>query len=323
MLDIAAGIKKVLVSVILLSVVNTIQAQNFIRSNEWKKYRKEFYVGIGAANFLGDLGGLDRIGTDHSIVDLELKQTGFSAGAGYKYKLAKWFNISFGMQYLKVRGDDKLTAEMFRNNRNLNFKSNIFELAYRMELVYMHNTVGNRYGIKRTFSNRMKTSSYDLALFAGIGGFYFNPKGRDKSGRWVALKPLHTEGQGLSGGPKQYKNYAICIPMGVAYRYYIERAWSVGIELTFRKTFTDYIDDVSTRYYDKDVLSQNYGTKSSQMADPSLGKIAGATEPDASGVGAQRGDKDKDSYMSVQLTVGHLLKNKKYKRKKTRLRSRF
>lgn len=323
MLDLAAGIKKVLVALALVSNVNTSQAQNFIRSNEWKKYRKEIYIGIGAANFLGDLGGLDRIGTDFSIVDLELSQTGISAGLGYKYKLAKWFNISLGMQYLKVRGDDKLTSEIYRNNRNLNFKSNIFEVAYRMELVYMHNTVGNRYGIKRTFGNRMKTSSYDLALFVGIGGFYFNPQGKDVNGRWTKLKPLHTEGQGLPGAPKQYKNYAVCIPLGLAYRYYIERAWSVGIELTFRKTFTDYIDDVSTRYYDKDILLQNYGSKSVQMADPSLGKITGATEPDASGVGAQRGDKEKDSYMSIQLTVGHLIKSKKYKRKKTRLRSRF
>jgi len=299
-----------------------LNAQNFIKSNEWKKYKREFYFGIGAANFLGDLGGLDRSGTDFSPVDLELKQTGFSAGMGYKYKLAKWINVSIGANYLKVRGDDKLTADIYRNNRNLNFKSNVFELLGRVELVYMHNRVGNRYGIKNTMNRRMKTGGYDLAAFIGLGGFYFNPKGKDINGNWIKLKPLHTEGQGLPGAPKQYSNYVICIPMGFAYRQYFQRIWSVGVEFSFRKTFTDYIDDVSTVYYDKTLLQQAYGNKSVEMADPSLGKIYGATSPDASGKGAQRGDLDKDSYMSLQLTVGYLFK-KKYKRRRSRLTTKF
>lgn len=314
---------KALVLLLVYTLLYTqLKAQNFIKSNEWKKYKREFYFGIGAANFLGDLGGLDRIGTDFSPVDLELKQTGFSAGMGYKYKLAKWINVSIGANYLKVRGDDKLTADIYRNNRNLNFKSNVFELLGRLELVYMHNRVGNRYGIKKTMSSRMRTGAYDLAAFIGFGGFYFNPKGKDVNGNWIKLRPLHTEGQGLPGGPKQYKNYSVCILMGIAYRYYIQRVWSVGLEFSFRKTFTDYIDDVSTVYHNKVLLQQAYGNKSVEMADPSLGKIYGATSPDASGKGAQRGDLNKDSYMSVQLTVGYLIK-KKYKRRRSRLTTKF
>ena len=299
-------------------------SQFFIKSNEWKKYRKEFYFGIGASNFLGDLGGLDRIGTDYSPVDLELRLTKVSAGAGYKYKVFKWLNLCLGFNYLNVNGDDKLTKDIYRHNRNLNFRSNIFELLGRIEFVYMHNKVGNRYGIKKTFNRRMKTSSYDLSAFTGVGGFYFNPKGRDENGKWHKLKPLRTEGQGLPGGPKPYKNYSVCIPLGVSYRYYIERTWAIGIELTWRKTFTDYIDDVSTVYYDKKVLLENYGPLSVKMADPNLGKIDGATSPDASGRGAQRGDNEKDSYMSVQLTVGYIIKEKKYKKiKRSKLRRKF
>jgi len=323
MLGIEVGIKKVLLGLIIVCSASTVQAQNFIRSNEWKKYRREFYIGIGAANFLGDLGGLNKIGTDHSLVDLELSQTGISAGLGYKYKIQKWLNIVSCFKYLKVKGDDKLTLEKFRNNRNLNFKSNIFELSARLEFVYMHNVVGNRDAIKRTFSQRMRTSSYDLSLFVGIGGFYFNPKGRDASGNWYKLKPLHTEGQGLPNGPKQYKNYSVCIPMGLSYRYYIERQWSIGLELSFMKTFTDYIDDVSTSYYDPKLLKQAYGELSPKMADPNKGLIDGFSSPNADGSGAQRGDLDKDSYLSIQLTVGHLIKSKKSKRRKTKLRSRF
>lgn len=315
-------IKPLLLLLIINLLACNLTSQNFIRANEWKKYKKEFYFGFGASNFLGDLGGLDRIGTDFSPADLELKQTGFSASIGYKYKLAKWINLSIGTSYLKVRGDDKLTAEIYRQNRNLNFKSNVFELLGRIEFVYMQNRVGNRYSIKKTIGSRMKTGAYDLAAFIGIGGFYFNPKGKDNVGNWVKLKPLHTEGQGLPGAPKQYSNYSICIPLGIAYRYYIQRIWSVGVEFSFRKTFTDYIDDVSTVYYDKTLLKSAYGNLSAEMADPNLGRINGATSPDASGKGAQRGDINKDSYMSLQFTIGYLIK-KKYKRRRSRLSSKF
>ncbi|MGZ4037294.1 MAG: hypothetical protein ACXVPQ_05655, partial [Bacteroidia bacterium] len=143
------------------------------------------------------MGGLNKIGTHYSPVDLEFTETKTAFGIGYRYKVFKWLNVSLGGNYLAVKGDDKLTLEPFRNNRNLNFKSNIFELAGRIELVYMANKVGHRYGIKKTLSRRMKNRSWDFSGFAGFGGFYFNPKGRDASGNWVDLKPLHTEGQGL------------------------------------------------------------------------------------------------------------------------------
>jgi hypothetical protein len=313
--------KKVHFSVILIILCGTALAQNFIRPNEWKKYRREIFVSAGAANFLGDLGGLNRIGTHYSPVDLSFSETRTAFGLGYRYKVAKWFNLSAGFNYLIVRGDDKLTKEPFRHNRNLNFKSNIFELAGRLEFVYMANQVGHRYGIKKTLVRRMKNRSWDFSAFVGIGGFYFNPKGMDPSGNWIALRPLHTEGQGLPGGPKQYSNYSVCIPMGIAYRIYFNRTVVVGVEFSFRKTFTDYIDDCSGVYYDKAALLAAYGPKSAQMSDPSLGTIPGATSPDASGTPAQRGDPlHKDSYMSLQLTVGYIIKSK---HGKARLRSKF
>lgn len=313
-----------LLAIFFFLTVFWAHSQNFVRPNEWKKYRREVYGSVGAANFLGDLGGLNRVGTDYSPVDLEMVETRTAFSLGYRYKIAKWFNVSAAFNYLIVKGDDRLTTEPFRNNRNLNFKSNIFELAGRLEFVYMANRVGHRYGIKRTLSRRMKNRSWDFTAFVGIGGFYFNPKARDPKGNWVKLKPLHTEGQGLPGGPKQYKNYALCIPMGIAYRIYFNRKVCVGLEASFRKTFTDYIDDVSGVYYDKGAIQAAYGPQAAYFADPSKGAIPGQTNwaDETTGAEAQmRGDsRQKDSYMSLQLTVGYLIKKK---RGKTRLRSKF
>ncbi|MBA3662786.1 MAG: hypothetical protein H0W61_01070 [Bacteroidetes bacterium] len=305
--------------IILYVCIFPLYSQNFTRPGDWKKFRKEVFVTMGTANFLGDLGGRSKIGTDYSPVDLNFQETRTSFGLAYRYKILRWLNIASKFNYLIVRGNDALTAEPFRHNRNLNFKSNIFELSGRIEIGWQSQKTGNRYGIKRTLNRRMKSNNQCIFLFAGIGGFYYNPKGYGPSG-YVSLKPLHTEGQGLAGGPKQYTNYSVCIPLGIYYKATFQKVWTVGIEFAWRKTFTDYIDDVSSRYYDNASISAAYGPLAAQMADPSLGVIQGATLPDGSGVAAQRGDIQKDSYVTLELTVGYIFKQK---RKRARLRSKF
>ncbi|MDO8999124.1 MAG: DUF6089 family protein [Bacteroidota bacterium] len=312
--------RKVLILFILSFFVLVSEAQNFTRPGEWKKYRKEVFISIGTSNFLGDLGGRDQIGKDYSPVDLELSQTRTAFGLGYRYKIDKWINVVGKFNYLIVKGDDALTQEIYRNNRNLNFKSNIFELAGRVEIGYTSSKTGNRYGIKRTLSRRHKANNHSFYVFAGVGGFYYNPKGRDASGNYIKLRPLHTEGQGLAGGPKQYSNYSVCIPLGAYYKMTINKQWSVGLEFAWRKTFTDYIDDVGTTYYDNGFLKAAYGPVSAAMADPNKGNIYGQTLPNADGTGGQRGDLQKDSYISLEVTVGYIFKQK---RKRARLRSKF
>lgn len=312
--------KRFTILLILSVFVICAHAQNFSRPGDWKKWRKELYISAGTSNFLGDLGGRDRIGTDYSPVDLDFPVTKSAFGLGYRYKLQRWLNVSSKFNFAFIRGDDKLTAEPYRQNRNLNFKSKIFELSGRIEIGYQSNKSGNRYGIKKTLSRRMKNNNQNLFFFAGIGGFYFNPKGQTANGVWVKLHPLHTEGQGLEGGPKQYKRVAVCMPLGVYYKVIINKKWSFGAEFAYRKTWTDYIDDVATTYYDNSKLLAAYGPLSAQMADPSLGAIPGATMPDASGVGAQRGDDEYDSYVTLEVTFGYIFKQK---RRRSRLRSKF
>ncbi len=302
-------------------IINLSTAQNFAKPNNCKKIRKEVFIQIGASGFLGDLGGLDKEGTHYSPVDYDFQITRSAMGIGYKYKLQKWLNLVGTFNWLVLRGDDKLTKETFRYERNLNFRSHVFELAGRIEFAYFANRVTSRYNIKKTFSRRMKGIQNEFVAFIGIGGFYYNPYGRDKKGNWVALRPLHTEGQGLPGGPKQYSNFSVCIPMGIGMNMYIKKRWSLGIELSWRKTYTDYIDDVSTNYYDPVKLKEAYGPKSPEMADPSLGNIPGFSKPDVYGNPAQRGRSDqKDSYFTLQLKGGYIFK---YKRSRSRLRSKF
>ncbi|HQQ95565.1 MAG TPA: DUF6089 family protein, partial [Bacteroidia bacterium] len=296
-------------------------AQTFMRPNEWKKYKREIFVTIGSSNFLGDLGGGNAQGSNFGPKDLDFNQTRMAFGFGGRYKLSRYINVSGKFSYLAVRGDDAATQDIYRNNRNLNFRSNIYELSGRLEFGYQSTRRGgNRYGIRKNYG-KGKNFTHNVFLFAGLGGFYYNPKGKDKtSGNVYKLRPLHTEGQGLPGGPKQYSNFSVSVPLGMYYKLTINKVWSVGLEFSHRITFTDYIDDVSTVYYDPQKLSAAYGPLSAQMADPNLGLITGATSPASDGTPAQRGDKKKDSFMSLEVSISYIFKKQ---RKSARLRSKF
>lgn len=303
-------------------------AQSFMRPNEWKKYKRELFISAGTSNFLGDLGGQKGNGKDYSPADLNFSQSRTAFSVGGRYKLKRSVNVVGKFSYLNVKGDDAKTDNPVRNNRNLNFKFNIFELSGRLEFGYQSTKRGSsRYGVRRNYG-RMKNITHNLYGFLGAGAFYFNPKGQKADGTWVALRPLGTEGQGLPGGPKQYSNFSINVLGGAYYKLTMNKVWSFGIEFCYRKTFTDYIDDVGGRYYDRAALEAK-NPLSAQMADPSKGRLLPpgednpyytATEPNADGTGAQRGDTQKDAYMSLELTVGYTFKKA---RKSARLRSKF
>lgn len=301
---------------------NLAHSQGFARPNAWKKLRKEVTLQIGGSGFLGDLGGRNRTGTDFSPADLEIALTRPAVSAGFRYKLNKNFNVHSSLNYLLLAGDDKLTTEKYRNNRNLNFKSNVFELASRLEFGISSFKRTGVYRLKRSSLGKInRRKAFEVIGFVGVGVFYFNPKGKNPtSGKWENLYNLHTEGQGLPDGPSQYKRVSVSIPMGVSFHYIIDKDWSIGLELCYRKTFTDYIDDVSTNYYDKTALFNAYGATSVLMADPSKGDIPGASSPNGDGSGAQRGDKNKDAFATVQITVGKFFAPK---RGRTKLRSKF
>jgi hypothetical protein len=268
------------------------------------RYKYEVVGGLGPTNFLGELGGANRIGT-HFLRDFDLNSTRFCLDGGIRYKNHPYFAAKAMFAFAMLSGNDALTNEMYRHNRNLNFRSPILELSLQGEFYFLKEKTKKVYSISGLTGSKKRKRNLSAYLFAGVGVFYYNPKGK-YNGTWYALRKLHTEGQGLPGGPAQYSNFNLCIPMGIGMKYLVNKKWSVGAEISVRKTFTDYIDDVSTRYYDKAALANAYGIQAAQVADPSLGEVKGATLPDASGTGAQRGDsKYKDAYMFLTVNVAY------------------
>jgi hypothetical protein len=301
-----------------------VVSQSYIlvaQGNDWKRDRQEVIFGLGVANFLGELGGQDEIGSDYSPADLELSLTSPAALIGYRYRVHKNWAVRGELNYLRLWGDDKLTNEPFRRNRNLYFKSDVFELSTNIEYAFIFDKKGNKYHIKHTFKRRTKAANFYSYIYAGIGAFYFNPKAQYQ-GQWVDLQPLATEGQGLRPGTSKYSRVAIAIPLGFGVKMKINNQWSVGMEANYRITFTDYIDDCSTTYYDnKELLAAN-GQASAELADPNLGNFP--IQLDENGktrMNNQRGDsKQNDAYLSVNFTGSYVISSK---RGKTKTRSKF
>lgn len=286
-----------------LSLLILLIAFNSGFSQSRTRYKYELLGGIGPTGFLGDLGGANTIGT-HFVKDYDFNTTRFNLCAGVRYKKGPYFGFKGMLTYGMVSGDDASTQEKFRNNRNLNFRSSIIELTAQAEYYFLPEKSRNLYTIGGLKSKKRKRN-FTAYLFAGVGVFFYNPK-EELNGKWYSVRKYHVEGQGLPGGPKQFSNFNVAIPVGIGCRYAVNKRWSVGAELSVRKTFTDYIDGVSTKYYDKVVLQQNYGSTAVALADPSKGDIAGATSPSADGTGAQRGNpKYDDAYIFFTINVGY------------------
>lgn len=297
---------------------SSVSAQYFRQSSYWKTHRQELEFGFGISNFLGELGGRNQIGSPF-VWDLEFSQTRPAASFGYRYYLARKMALRGRITYGVLAGNDNLTTEIFRQNRNLSFKSDIIEAALCFELHLYREELGHVYdlrGVKGTKSSRV-----GLYFFGGIGGFYFDPKAQYNNA-FVRLKPLGTEGQGLPNGAEEYNNIQLCIPMGFGLRKAMSKSWSIGLELQYTKTFTDYIDDVSGYYYNNDAIREAYGPEAAFLANPALNNMPEGY-PDPTVEGAERGDPDDlDAYLFLKVQAEYKLHKYRSGSKKYRARIR-
>ena len=290
--------KKILLTILSILIVTVSFSQ---RSARWKRMRYEIIYGVGATNFLGELGGADRTGTNF-VRDFEYTMTRPMAQLGVRYKIQEKIAAKVALSYGILRGDDATTSEVYRNNRNINFKSPIVEFGGQVEYSIIKERIGHRYNLRRVRGVKgFKTNTY---FFVGVAGFWFNPKGRYTDGNWYSLQPLGTEGQGLVPSRKKYSRVSVSIPYGLGLKYGINRKWSIGLEFGARKTFTDYIDDVSTTYYINSRIKDEKGEIAAYFADPS-----GPENKNWTASNQQRGDpKDKDSYMFMVLNLTYKLR---------------
>ena len=192
-----------------------------------------------------------------------------------------------------IRADDARNRnDTMKLNRNLHFRSPIYELSGQVEFNFLPYETGN--------------SLYPFTpfIFAGISLFRFNPKAEASNGEWVALQPLSTEGQGTTSfqDRKKYALTQFSIPMGGGFKIAVDKTFNIILEYGIRKTFTDYLDDVSASYIGGNLIDMS--PLGVEMSDKSL------NGPQAKGF--QRGDsKDKDWYTFTGITLSFKILSEK------------
>ena len=214
------------------------------------KQYASFGTFLGMSNYFGDLAPRNGRGS----TSLKLSRTYF--GAFYQKRVNANIALRGHLAWARLRGDDfnapfdKGNVEKARYVRNLSFRNDVIELGLSGTIDILPTDRGY---LRRNFLN-----GYGLL---GIMGFYHNPKGKvptgynlPQAGNWIALQPLGTEGQGLKGYAKKYFRIQPAVMIGGGVRYRIADKLDLGLEIAWRFTFTDYIDDVSTSYAkDEDV----------------------------------------------------------------------
>lgn len=247
-------------------------------------------ISFGQTHEMGVTGG-----TTFYMGDLNpstpFKQPYPAVGLIYRYNLDYYFVMRGTLLYGKVGANDADAANPWQRMRNLRFTSDIAEAAFAMEFNFLPYEPGNH--------KKMFFSPY---VFAGVGGFYFNPQATYK-GRVYDLVDLGTEGQTVIPGKKTYSNFHVAFPFGIGFKYNPFKGFTMSLEWGMRGTLTDYMDDVSGRYADPALLAAA-GKATVELADQSIGVMG-------NNVGRQRGQEStKDWYSYLGLNFCFRIKDK-------------
>ncbi len=222
-------------------------------------------VGAGSANYFGELVNPGTLGELRPGLNVGLEHALLQSRRITGRVEATWFRIS---------GDDA-NADDDRVVRNLSFFSNNIEIASTIAF--------SLFPAAKRFYQRPTINFYG---FVGFGMVYINPK-TQYNGETVALQPLQTEGV-------RYSRFQPIVPLGAGIKLKVSPFVNFSLETGLRKTFTDYLDDISIRRYpDPATLGSDLARALSNRSDGQA-RVRGNPEND-------------DWYMMVNARVQYYL----------------
>lgn len=221
------------------------------------------------------------------------KDTKLAFGILYRYNFSDRY--AFRLQALNgtLQAYDNRSSDSLQLMRDLHFRARLLEFSGLLEVNFL------KYRSKDKDSKK-----WTPFVFAGLAYYRASPQAEYR-GEWYDLQPLGTEGQGTTAQPGSdvYRVDNICIPFGAGFK------WNVGrldfqVEWGLRRTYTDYLDDVSGTYVDRDQLAFENGPLAAALADPSaLGQLT--VYPNE---GRARGDADtRDWYQYTGLSITYII----------------
>ena len=196
--------------------------------NATAQYKENTEIGLlgGVSYYLGDLN------TTHFF------QPSPAAGLVIRKNIDERFSYKAEVLSLPLQSDERDSKDTIAFNRGLHFRSSVFELSGQLEFNFLPYESGN------------PLYTWTPFIYTGISIFHHNPQAENINGEWVNLQELGTEGQGSTMHPerKGYSLIQFAIPMGGGVKIAVNKSFNIILEYGARKTFTDYLDDVSTTY---------------------------------------------------------------------------
>lgn len=181
--------------------------------------QRELGIIGGGSYYIGDLNPRGHFMNSKPSVGIFYRQS-FS----YRYALRAGFN------YGQIGADDSKSKEADQVERNLNFVSNLYEFHALAEFNFVEYRIGS------------KDHRFSMYVFGGLAAYYFNPKSNIGNGM-ESLRTYNTEGQSES-----YRKIQMSVPFGVGFKMNLGSGAGLSMEWGPRRTFTDYLDDVSGSY---------------------------------------------------------------------------
>jgi Domain of unknown function (DUF6089) len=268
--------KKVLLFTLVLLNVFTCIAQRGLNGYEVKG---EFGITGGIAHYFGDLNTRSALNRPKPAI-----------GIFYRHQFNNYLSLRLSAHYAQLGYSDVYSKNVYQKQRNLSFNSEIWEMAAHADFNF--------------FKFIPNDPDYQFTPFItlGLGVFSYNPYAMINNEK-VYLRPLGTEGQNIgyigADGKKRkpYGTVAVCVPIGIGFKYNINSTTNFSFLVSHRLTNTDYLDDVSTTY----VGTTNFGSNLTALTlqDRSVEKgTAIGTE------GRQRGwSKQKDQYVIAEIGI--------------------
>ncbi|SFE25141.1 Outer membrane protein beta-barrel domain-containing protein [Chitinophaga sp. CF118] len=246
-------------------------------------YTGELGISVGAAHYFGDLNTRGAINAAKPAI-----------GIFYRKYMNDYIGVRVHGRFMQLGYSDVYNKNDFQRRRNLSFNTNVWELGLQGDFNFFRFEPG---------SLGYRFTPY---FTGGASLFYFNPYAY-LNGKKYSLQPLGTEGQGTAMFPsrKPYSLVSTAYLVGGGFKYNLSRKVNVGLEVLYRFTNTDYLDDVSTTYAGSALFPPN--TNGTNTAAYLLQDRSYATGTPIGTQGRQRGNsRDKDQFATVELTISIL-----------------
>lgn len=226
----------------------------------------EIGVSAGASGYMGDLNQQN-----------PAKISGYNLGAFVQRNFNPYFALKLHYSHGEIAGADSTSGTQQFRDRNLSFKTRLDELSLMAELNFMRYTPG---------ADKDRFTPY---VFLGLGGLAYNPQATYLNTQYD-LRPLMTEGQA-------YATTTVVIPFGAGLKYNFSDKWNIMFSAGYRYALTDYIDDVSGKYFYKGNFKNPVAAALSDRSGEKTGVYIGNP-------GTQRGDyRNHDTYLFLGFTL--------------------